>query len=117
MKLIIREVIRFRMEDPEMARIIQQEMFLNSPRSGVILSFLVPVWGQLRELLQEGQRQGIFHMGSVNFTVLLILGSMIFPNSVPIHEKITLNEQRSFEERVEDTIHFVLGGLGYESNN
>lgn len=113
LKLLIREVIRFRMEDPEMGIIIQQEFFTESPRINRIMQHITPFWETLRSLLENGRSQGLFHFRSVSFTLLMVLGNLLFPNSSKVHLQITGDEQQLLEERVDETIRFVFGGLGY----
>lgn len=111
---VVREVIRFRMEDPEMGTIIQQEFFTESPRITAILPHIMPVWKTLDRLLEKGKSEGLFHYRSTRFTLLMILGNIIFPNSTKVHLHITEHEEQTVEQRINDTIQFVLGGLGYD---
>lgn len=96
-----------------MAKIMQQEIIMNSPRIEGIFPHAIPIWGTLRELLEKGKREGIFQFRSVDYTVLLIMGNLIFPHSNPVHDRLTGGEMMGLEEIMEDTVQFVFRGLGY----
>ncbi|GAX88529.1 TetR family transcriptional regulator [Effusibacillus lacus] len=116
-KFLIAETIRFRMLDPELARIMQQEVFMESPRLERIMQYALPIWRRLGELLDKGREQGIFHFRSTTHTVLLIISTLVLPNSNRIHLELTQGEEQPLEKRVEDTTRFILGGLGYQYVN
>ena len=96
-----------------MAKIMQQEIIMNSPRIEGIFPHAIQIWGTLRELLEKGKREGIFQFRSVDYTVLLIMGNLIFPHSNPVHDRLTGGEMMGLEEIMEDTVQFVFRGLGY----
>lgn len=114
-KIVIREVIRFRVEDPEMGKIIQQEFIMQSPRLQVIVPHTKLLWKTLDKLLTLGKNQGLFTFRSRSSIMLMILGILIFPNSSSVHIQISNDEaEQTVDDRVDDAIRFVLGGLGYD---
>lgn len=112
LSLIIQEVIRFRWEQPEMAIILQREIFLATPRREMIKAYVYPVWMKLREVLETGRKQKLFHFRSVDSTMMFILSTLVFPRNNPFHEPLLSEKQATMEEQVKDTIHFIFGGLG-----
>jgi AcrR family transcriptional regulator len=112
LSLIIREVIRYRWEQPEMAMIMQREIYLESPRRETIKTYVFPVWRKLREILELGKKQGVFHYRSLDNTMLFILATLVFPRGNPFHQPLLTEKLVTVEEQVEDTIRFVFGGLG-----
>lgn len=112
LQLIIREVIRFRREQPEMAMILQREIYLATPRRETIKTYVYPVWRKLREVLETGRENGVFHFRSLDHTMLFILAALVFPRGNPFHEPLMSGPQATAEEQAEDTIRFVFGGLG-----
>jgi AcrR family transcriptional regulator len=110
--LIIREVIRFRMEDPEMAKILRQEIILQSPRMTRIQPYVFPVWIKLRELLKKGWERGIFQFRSLDNAMLFVMGAIIYPRYSTFLDPLLSERSPSFEELVDDTTEFVLRGLG-----
>ena len=112
LSLIIREVIRYRWEQPEMAMIMQREIYLESPRRETIKTYVFPVWRRLREILELGKKQGVFHYRSLDNTMLFILATLVFPRGNPFHQPLLTEKLVTVEEQVEDTIRFVFGGLG-----
>lgn len=111
-KIIIQEVIRFRLHDPELATILQREIIMKSTRTEGIQLRVFPVWSKLKELLLKGREQGLFHFRSVDQTMLFTIAATIFPRSYPFLDPLLSNQTPSFEEAVQDTWTFVLGGLG-----
>lgn len=112
LELIIREVIRFQREQPEMALILQREMYLETPRRETIKAYVFPVWRKLREVLESGRQKGVFHYRSLDNTMLFILAALVFPKGYPVYKPLLSEKQPTTEELTEDTIRFVFGGLG-----
>lgn len=112
LSLIIQEVIRFRWEQPEMANILQREIFMATPRREMIKAYVYPVWMKLREVLDTGRKQKLFHFRSMDNTMMFILATLVFPRNNPFHESLLSEKQATLEEQVEDTIRFIFGGLG-----
>lgn len=79
-----------------------------------IFPYLMPVWSSLRRLLEQGRQEGIFQFRSLDYTLLLIMGNLIFPNSNPVQHRLVSGELPDLDELVEDTIQYVFRGLGYE---
>lgn len=48
LKVLIEEVTTFRMAEPELIRILRQEMMIDSPRSEVIRTNMFPTWELLK---------------------------------------------------------------------
>jgi len=113
---IIGEVVKFTMTDREMSDIVQLEITLRTHRTATVFRFLDPVWTRVRELLQEGKEQGVFQIESVSYAMLQVMG-------VALAHKRAKNSRFSFDyqnmntdELAEQTIKFVLRGLGVNSN-
>jgi len=111
-KLIVREVTAFKMREPMMTVIIQQEMLLNSPRLSRIRDYASPPWRKLREWIVEGKEQGIFRCQSVDNAFMSVLGALLYyRNSSAYWGPLLMNDGGDFEQLVEDLSSFVLGGL------
>jgi hypothetical protein len=113
---IIGEVVKFTMTDREMSDIVQLEITLRTHRTATVFRFLDPVWTRVRELLQEGKEQGVFQIESVSYAMLQVMG-------VALAHKRAKNSRFSFDyqdmntdELAEQTIEFVLRGLGVNNN-
>jgi hypothetical protein len=87
---------------------------MGSPRIERILPHTLPVWSRLRSLLENGRQEGVFQFRSLDYTLLLIMGNLIFPHSNSVHDRLTNSELPDLNELVEDTILYVFRGLGYE---
>lgn len=99
-----------------MSDIVQLEITLRTHRTATVFRFLDPAWSKVRELLQEGKEQGVFQIESVSYAMLHVMG-------VALAHKRAKNSRFSFDyqdmntdELAEQTIEFVLRGLGVNSN-
>lgn len=111
-KLIIAEVIRYRKSDPELAKITDQEVVMQSPRTPHLKRRVLPLWTKLRGLLEEGRERGDFRFGSLDQGLLFVMGAVLFPKNVHMVESILQEEPLSVDALVEETQAFVLRGLG-----
>lgn len=114
-KLIIQEVTKFREEDPELIRIIQQEIVMNSPRIQKIGHHVMPMWKLLRQWLSEGREQKLFHFRSLDTTLMSIIGTLLFYRNNAYWNVLVEEEAASIETMIEDLTDFVLGALHYEA--
>ncbi len=112
-KTLIREIILFRENDPELAAILQNEMTLQSQRSMGIRTYTYPLWLALRDMLAKGREQGIFSFHSLDYTLIFVMGTIIFSNCREFFKPLFAEGNRSKEDAVRDTTSFVLKGLGY----
>lgn len=110
---LIREVILFRLQDPQMAIILQQEIVMRSPRIEGIRIYILPVWVMLRELLEDGKNMGIFHFRSLDQTMFFVIATIIFPRHSPFLDPLLTEEVPDKDLVIQDTIEFVKNGLGY----
>ncbi|ANE45129.1 hypothetical protein SY83_00870 [Paenibacillus swuensis] len=111
----LREVIRFRSNEPELVAILQREIATDSPRMNVIQGHTMPVWRKLRDLLEQGRQEGLFHFRSLNHMLFFVMGTVLFHRN-PAYFRPILTEETAgdMEELIQDTLHYVLGGLGYK---
>ena len=113
---IIGEVVKFTMTDREMSDIVQLEITLRTHRTATVFRFVTLVWTRVRDLLQEGKDQGLFQVESVSYAMLQVMG-------VALAHKRAKNSRFGFDyqdmntdELAEQTIEFVLRGLGVNSH-
>lgn len=112
-KFIIREVTNFRLKEPELIRILQHEISLQSPRMDIIRKYAFPVWGVLKALLSQGREEGLFRFRSLNNTFLTVLGGILFHKQTEYFSSLLDDEPSDVELLIEDTTSFILAGLGY----
>ncbi len=110
-KLFIREVLRFKLTDPEMHIMIHQEIAIRSPRIEGLKPYLIPYWEALKGLLERGKKEGIFQFDSMDTALSFVMGTVIFPKSNFL-ETVYEHDQTSMEGIIEETTRFVLRGLG-----
>lgn len=115
-RTLIAEVIRYRMENSELIMILQQEIFKSSPRLARIQQHVLPVWSVLRELLQKGQAQGLFHFQSLDNTMFFVMGTFLFHRNTDYFQPILSEESPRMEKLVEETLEFVFNGLKYDAH-
>lgn len=109
---LIREIILFREREPELTLILQNEVTLQSPRMSELRKYSYPIWQLMRDRLAKGREQGIFHFRSLDYTLIFVMGTIVFSNCHPFFQPILTGEKRSQEDAIRDTISFVLQGLG-----
>ncbi|MEK3785095.1 TetR/AcrR family transcriptional regulator [Paenibacillus sp. FSL K6-1230] len=110
--LLLRSIIESTMRDKEMSDIIQQEMTMHSERQEYILKYLLPIWKRVKQVLERGREQGVFNYRSLNQALLLVLHASISQKRRGQLESILEPENFSQDEIVDQTIAFILQGLG-----
>lgn len=115
-KKLIEEVIRFRLNDPELIMIIQQEIFKQSERVATVQGYVLPVWLKLRELLENGRQSGVFRFHSLDNTMFFIMGALLFHKNTDYFKPILSDETPSFENMYRDAVAFILRGIGVLGN-
>ncbi|HJV46081.1 MAG TPA: TetR family transcriptional regulator [Bacillota bacterium] len=119
LKVLVQGILNFFVQDEELATIIHQEMSMQSPRVEMIQNNILPVWRKLGELLEKGREQGVFHFTSLDYALLMTMGTIIFPNQYKNQclDQILSHSSYSSEEKIQFTIEYVLGALGYQERN
>ncbi|MDQ8735090.1 TetR family transcriptional regulator [Paenibacillus sp. LHD-38] len=113
-KLIIREVTRFRYSDPQLINIIQQEIIMNTDRIKKIRKHVMPMWKLLRHWLKEGDEQGVFHFRSLDTTLMSVVGTLLFHRHTEYWTILLEEEHPSLETMIEDLTAFILGGVHFK---
>jgi AcrR family transcriptional regulator len=109
---MIREIVSFRANNPELVKILHQEIELETPRSAELRRFVLPIWTKLRELLDRGRQQGLFHFPSLDAAMLFVMGCLLFPKPNSFVAPLLTEGQLLSHQWAEYTLRFVLGGLG-----
>ncbi|WP_199616064.1 TetR family transcriptional regulator [Paenibacillus alkalitolerans] len=110
--LLIEQITVYRTRAPDVANIIEQEILMRSPRMEYIQSRAFPVWTKLRDLLQKGREQGVFHFRSLDSTLMMVLGSLLFYKRSYYFSPLFTEGEQTMEDRIHDTIRYVFNGLG-----
>jgi AcrR family transcriptional regulator len=110
---LIREVIRFRVSQPLLVKILQQEIALETPRSDELRRFALPTWDKLRELLERGRSQGVFQFRSLDTAITLVMGCVLSHKANGFMGPFLQGESDEVEAFTQDTQQFVLRGLGF----
>lgn len=114
---IVKKMTEYRIEESEMISIIQQEIFMNSARIQNYKKYVSDIWLTLKSYLEEGKKQGIFHFDSVDKALIYIIAIITFPNRFPNLDCVFTDEDLNEEDAVNDTVYFILRGLGYSAEN
>jgi AcrR family transcriptional regulator len=112
----ILEFVRFRMAEPELINILQQEVMMQSPRLEKLQEVMYPLWLLLRNILQAGKERGQFHFESLKHTMYVVVGTLVYSRTSsflePLLESIPgASTKESFEEVVEYTTRYIFNGL------
>jgi len=116
-KDIIRGVTEFRMQEPYMVQLLQQEILFNTPRIDVLREMSFPLWTQLRELLRQGRDEGLFRFRSLNNTLMTVMGVIMFHKKTEYFEPLLEPETLDHEAFLEDMNDFIFSGLHYYEND
>ncbi len=110
--LVIREVIRFRDLDPEMAAITVREIVTQSPRGEQLKEHTVPLWQRLRQMLEEGRKKGFFHYESAELATMFVMGAVLFPAESAVTRALLSGTTIPTDVKVAEITRFVFSGLG-----
>ncbi|WP_172195062.1 TetR family transcriptional regulator [Saccharibacillus qingshengii] len=110
---MVREIVLFRSADPEISRIIHQEMVRQTPRTALVQQRVTPAWKLIRGFLEKGREQGDFHFRSLDMTMVQLLGSVLFGDNRSGLTPIMAEEFPDTETQIEDVLTFILRGIGY----
>ncbi|NGZ76648.1 TetR family transcriptional regulator [Saccharibacillus alkalitolerans] len=110
---LVREIVLFRSSDPEIARIIHQEITRETPRTPLVQKRIARGWKLLRGYLDEGARQGLFQFRSLDMTMVQVMGSILFGDN---RSGIVTAMEEPFPDadtQVMDVLTYILRGVGY----
>jgi AcrR family transcriptional regulator len=115
-EVLVTGILTFFNQDEELATIIQQDLSMQSPRTKLIQSYISPVWIKLKEILERGREQGVFHFDSLDMTWMMTMGTIIFPNQYQSHclDPIIRMETDNIQAKIEATVSYILGALKYQ---
>ncbi|TNJ62287.1 TetR/AcrR family transcriptional regulator [Paenibacillus hemerocallicola] len=111
-KKLVEEVTRFRLNDPDLVMIIQQEIFKQSARVETIQQNIFPVWLKVRELLERGRETGVFQFRSLDNTMFFVMGTLLFHKNTDYFLPILSDGVPTFDNMYRDAAVFILRGLG-----
>ncbi|MZQ80799.1 TetR family transcriptional regulator [Paenibacillus sp. 5J-6] len=114
-RAIIAEIIRIRNQDPQMISLIQMEIIMASPRIDKIRALVFPAWERVRYLLEKGRNEGLFDFGSLDSTLMFVLGSIFFYKQRDFFEPLFTDPRPDMETLIQQTTTYVLNALGYQS--
>ncbi|GAA3400342.1 TetR family transcriptional regulator [Paenibacillus hodogayensis] len=117
LRVLIRDMIDFRLKDPEIISILRHEMNLRTARYEIVQRHVLPMYAKIQNVLQRGRAAGVFRFESLD-TILLFVMASIFAHSSrgQIAPIATEEGQPSYEELLRDLTAYVLQGLGVQPN-
>lgn len=110
---VVREIVLFRSADPEISRIIHQEMVRQTPRTALVQQRVMPAWKLIRKFLEEGRSRGDFHFRSLDMAMVQLLGSVLFGDNRSGLTPIMTEEFPDADTQINDVLTFILRGIGY----
>jgi AcrR family transcriptional regulator len=114
LKTIIREVTYFRLREPDMVSLLQQEITFQSPRIEKIRDHAFPIWRLLIDVLQDGREQSVFHFRSLDSTLVAVMGCIMFHNNAYYFKPLFSEQEPDTEQMIEDMTAFILNGLMFQ---
>ncbi|ULO09548.1 TetR/AcrR family transcriptional regulator [Paenibacillus sp. 19GGS1-52] len=113
LKLLIREITAYGLQEPDMVSLLQQEIVMQSPRMDKVREFTLPAWVLLRDWLKLGREQGVFHFRSLDQTFMSVLGCIVFHNKTFYFKPLFDNNEDDTESFLADLTLFILQSIGY----
>ncbi|MNO46869.1 putative HTH-type transcriptional regulator YttP [compost metagenome] len=112
-QLLIREVIAYGQQEPDMVSLLQQEIVMQSVRMDKVREYMIPVWSLLHNWLRVGREEQLFHFRSLDHTFMSVLGSIVFHNKTYHFQQLLDNNEAEKEGFLEDLTHFIFQAIGY----
>jgi len=109
---LIEQAMAYIFRDSDLTTIMEQEIMMRSPRVAIIQERAFPFWRLLRDLLRQGREEGVFRFRSLDTTLLMVLGAMLFHKRMFYFQPLLLEGPQRPEDVIADTIRFVYGALG-----
>jgi len=115
LRLLIRELTEFRLREPDMVALFQQEIMLLTPRIPVIQQFAFPIWVYLRKVLELGREQGVFRYQSLDHVFMSVIGSILYQNKLHYFGSL-LDDAAGYNDKlIEELTRFILSAIGYST--
>lgn len=114
-RTIIQGVIEIRSADPQMNTLMQMEIITITPRVEKMRELVYPLWKKVRDLLEKGRQDGIFHFESLDSTLMFVLGSIFFYKQREFFELMFTEERPDTQTLIAQTTAYVMNALGYQS--
>lgn len=112
MRMLIRELTEFRLREPDMVILLQQEIMFSTPRVNVIQHFAFPIWVYLRKVLETGRERGHFRFRSLDHAFMTTVGAMLYQNKLNYFGPLLSDAERYNDNLVEELTRFILQALG-----
>ncbi len=113
-RTIIQGVVEIRTADPQMISLMQMEIITITPRLEKMRELVYPLWKKVRDLLEQGRQDGIFHFESLDSTLMFVLGSIFFYKQREFFELLFTEERPDTQTLIEQTTTYVLNALRYQ---
>ncbi|WHY27356.1 hemolysin II regulator HlyIIR [Bacillus wiedmannii] len=100
-------------ENPEIGALAYEEIIKESTRLEKIKPYFIGNFEQLKEILQEGEKQGVFHFFSINHTIHWITSIVLFPKFKKFIDSLGPNETNdtNHEWMPEDLVNRIISAL------
>ncbi|MCZ8514682.1 TetR/AcrR family transcriptional regulator [Paenibacillus filicis] len=110
------EFVAFRLAEPELINMLQQEIMMQSPRLEKVQTVVFSLWKQLRLILEAGKRLGQLEYGSLRHTMHFVVGTLVFSRSSSFLDPVFGSEgevggQEEAAKVAEFTMQFIFNGL------
>lgn len=105
-------------ENPEIGTLAYEEIIKESARLEKIKPYFIGSFEQLKEILQEGEKQGVFHFFSINHTIHWITSIVLFPKFKKFIDSLGTNETNdtNHEWMPEDLVSRIISALTDKPN-
>lgn len=113
LKMIIREVVEIRINDPEIISILQHEITLPNPRNEIMQFIVRPIWLDLEEQISKGKAAGLFQYDSLDVTMIFIFSALLMSQDRGFLKNTVQDPMLGVEVIAEMMSEFILSVLKY----
>ncbi|WP_240420707.1 TetR/AcrR family transcriptional regulator [Paenibacillus periandrae] len=113
---IMREVLAFRLRDPEIISILRHETHLITARFLIVQKHILPMYEKIRDILKRGHDQGLFSFHSLDTTLLFVMGSIFAHSSRRNIATVATEDELTYEDLLAELTCYVLRGLGVNTD-
>lgn len=102
--------------NPEIGTLAFEEIIKESPQLEKIKPYITGNFEQLKEILQEGRNQGVFHFFSINHAIYWITSIVLFPKFRKFIDSIDPSNYNEIENEwlIEDLVDRIIASLMHD---
>ena len=111
---VVRKMVNFKWSHPELAKMMHQEMSMQTCRAGKLKDFFEPLWQRVSKTLQVGKLAGDFDFEDAQTTLGCVMSVLIFPRELTVCAAAKEADAACMNQAIKSSQDFVLRAIGYK---